>query len=66
MGQFCADINSVATGSMMRVELAGFREFSARLHAIQTAPATRRVAGEWGRLIDEIDAQISQALSSLR
>ncbi|WP_185736067.1 hypothetical protein [Burkholderia stagnalis] len=51
---------------MMRVELAGFREFSARLHAIQTAPATRRVAGEWGRLIDEIDAQISQALSSLR
>lgn len=60
----CAEC--VATGSMMRVELAGFREFSARLHAIQTAPATRRVAGEWGRLIDEIDAQISQALSSLR
>lgn len=50
---------------MRRVELAGYRELSARLNAIQTAPAARRVTAEWVNMADEIDAQIMEVLAVL-
>lgn len=56
---------AAAIGGMMRVELAGCHEVSARLHEIQTAPSARRVTAEWVSLTKEIDAQINALLSSL-
>ncbi|MCA8092866.1 putative Immunity protein 75 [Burkholderia anthina] len=53
-------------GGMMRVELAGCREVSAGLHAIQTAASARRVTAEWGNLAGEIDAQIKAMIGGLR
>ncbi|WP_241021265.1 Imm75 family immunity protein [Burkholderia sp. Ac-20344] len=55
-----------AIAGMMRVELAGCRQVSARLHAVQTAAAARRVTAEWGKLAGEIDAQIKAVLVGLR
>lgn len=45
-----------AIGGLVRVELAGCREVSARLHEVQTAASARRVTAERGSLAGEIDA----------
>lgn len=55
-----------AIGGMMRIELAGCRELSTRLHAIQTAASARRVTSEWGNLAGEIDAQIKAIVVDVR
>ncbi|WP_342310467.1 hypothetical protein [Burkholderia pyrrocinia] len=60
-----AKLEAVAIGGMMRVDLTGCREVSAGLHAIQTAASARRVTAEWSSLAGEIDAQISDLLSTL-
>lgn len=57
----------VATiGGMMRIELAGCREVSSRLHAVQTAAAARRVTAEWGNLAGETDADIRAVVVDVR
>lgn len=60
-----AKSEAAAISGMMRVELTGCRDVSARLHSIQTAPSARRVTAEWVGLADEIDAQINKLLATL-
>lgn len=66
-GQLAGNVKreAAAIGGMIRVELTGCREVSARLHSIQTVPSARRATAEWVNLADEIDAQINMVLTTL-